>query len=159
MENNTADSLLANPTPTPFNPFKSLNYCTYAPKVYGNSSDYCWFVRMDLDFYTKVISMGLIVTVGLIGNIMLGLTILLSKRLRSKSVNVLIVLLTLSNILNLALVAPNVVVDSVTEFYVLGEVACQYGRASQVFFFVVPMLTLLSISIDRYAMAMKQTSL
>ena len=131
------------------NPFQNLNYCTFIPNIHPNQTDICWFVKMDLAFYSKVISMGLIVTVGLIGNLLLALTILLSDRLRSKSINVFIVFLSVSNILNLCLNPWQVVVDSVTEFYELGEFWCRTSRSFQIFFFTVPMLTLLFISIDR----------
>ena len=131
------------------NPFKNLNYCTFIQTIIPNNTDICWFVNMDLAFYSKVISMGVIVTIGLLGNLLLALTILLSNRLRNKSINVLIVFLSLSNILNLCLNPWQVVIESVTEFYELGEFWCKTSRSFQIFFFTVPMLTLLFISIDR----------
>ena len=94
--------------------------------------------------------MSVIVTVGLIGNFLLGLIILSSKRLRDKSVNIFIVNLSISNCINLSFTAPVIAVDSVTEFFELGEFICYAMRCVQVIFFVVPMLTLLAISIDRF---------
>ena len=91
-----------------------------------------------------------IIIVGLIGNFLLAYTILLSKRLRSKSINIFILNLSFSNFLNLFLSAPSTLVDSVTEFFVLQEIGCKSNRVIQTVFFLVPMLTLLVISIDRY---------
>ena len=124
-------------------PFENISYCNIFP-------DRCWFVKFDIVFFAKVISMGAIVTVGLIGNFLLALSIIGSDRLRSKSVNVFIVNLSISNFLNLSFAAPAIVTDSVTEFFVLGKFICHAMRSAQVLFFVVPMLTLLAISVDRF---------
>ena len=127
--------------------FSQTNYC----EVF-NKSDHqvCWFLHYDSTFYWKVVSMIVIITIGLIGNFLLAFTILMSKRLRSKSINVFIVNLSFSNFLNLFLSAPSVLVDSLTEFFVLLEIGCKTMRVVQTVFFLVPMLTLLVISMDRY---------
>ena len=129
--------------------FAKYNYCTFQLGI-DNTTEACWFVRTDAAFFAKVVSMGLIVTVGLVGNFLLALTILSSKRLSSKSVNFFIVVLSISNILCFITVAPFIVVNSVTEFYVLGEFMCKTNRGLQLVFFVIPMLILLFISIDRF---------
>ena len=129
--------------------FAKYNYCWFQHSI-DNTTEVCWYVHTDAAFFAKVISMGIIVTIGLIGNILLALTILSSQRLRNKSVNIFIVLLSISNLLCFVLVAPFTLIDDVTEFYILGDFMCKTNRATQVFFFVVPMLTLLFISIDRY---------
>ena len=129
--------------------FAKYNYCTWIPQHLDNSTEICWYVHTDLAFFAKVISAGIIVTLGLVGNILLALTILSSKRLSSKSVNFFIVVLSISNILCFIVVAPFTLVDNVTEFYVLGEFMCKTNRGLQLVFFVIPMLTLLFISIDR----------
>jgi hypothetical protein len=138
---------------TPYNPFPKFHYCN---NTLISNEETCWFVHIDFAFFIKVISMGFIILFGLIGNSLLALAIILSERLRSKSVNFLIVFLCISNILCFLLVAPFIVVDSVTEFYVLGEFLCKTQPAVQIFFFVVPMLTLLFISIDRSVLLCKQ---
>ena len=135
--------------------FAKYNYCTTAPIWLGNDTEVCWYVHLDAAFFGKVISMGLIATFGILGNFLLALTILSSKRLSSKSVNFFIVVLSISNILSFVLVAPFMVVDNVTEFYVLGEFMCKTNRGLQLAFFVVPMLTLLAISIDRWRIVLK----
>jgi hypothetical protein len=137
---------------TPYDPFPHIEYCNNS---FLTDEETCWFVHIDLPFFIKVISMGFIVLFGLIGNSVLALAILLSERLRSKSVNFLIVFLCISNFLSL-LLAPFIVVDSVTEFYVLGEFLCKTQQGIQIFFFVVPMLTLLLISIDRSVLPCEQ---
>lgn len=71
-----------------------------------------------------------------------------------RSINMFILNLCLSNILNLSVVAPLVTVDSATEFFVLGDFVCRTLGVAQITFFIAPMLTLLVISIDRY-LAMK----
>lgn len=128
--------------------FAKYNYCWFQHSI-DNTTEVCWYVHTDAAFFAKVISMGIIVTIGLIGNILLALTILSSKRLSSKSVNFFIVVLSISNILCFIVVAPFTLVDNVTEFYVLGEFMCKTNRGLQLVFFVIPMLTLLFISIDR----------
>ena len=86
--------------------FAKYNYCTWIPQHLDNSTEICWYVHTDLAFFAKVISAGIIVTLGLVGNILLALTILSSKRLSGKSVNFFIVVLSISNILCFLLVAP-----------------------------------------------------
>ena len=110
----------------------------------------CWFVNYDATFLAKTISMSFIVTVGVVGNLLLGLTILWSRRLRAKSVNLFIANLSLSNLVNLLLIAPAILVDSETEFFVLGEFMCHTLRVAQTIFFIVPMINLLTIGFDRY---------
>ena len=134
--------------------FAKYNYCTFYPQYIDNSTEVCWYVHTDLAFFAKVISAGIIVTIGLVGNFLLAITILSSKRLSSKSVNFFIVVLSLSNILCFIVVAPFTVVDNVTEFYVLGEFMCKTNRGLQLVFFVIPMLTLLFISIDRWRLTL-----
>jgi len=127
--------------------FALTNYC----EVFQNlGADVCWYWKKDAVFFVKSISMSLIVSVGLIGNFLLAFTILSSKTLRRKSVNIFIVNLSISNCLNLSLTAPVIVVDSITEFFELGEFICHAMGCVQVIFFVVPMLTLLAISVDRF---------
>ena len=76
-----------------------LNYCKPISEV---ESEVCWFLHTDqVDFYLKVIFMGLTVIIGLICNVLLAATILMSHRLRSKSINVFIFNLSFSNILQL----------------------------------------------------------
>ena len=135
--------------------FAKYNYCNFSQMISGNDTEVCWYVHLDAAFFGKVISMGLIATFGILGNLLLALTILSSKRLSSKSVNFFIVVLSISNILSFVLVAPFIVVDNVTEFYVLGEFMCKTNRGLQLAFFVVPMLTLLAISIDRWRIVLK----
>ena len=134
--------------------FANIDYCTFVPKYIDNSTEVCWYVHTDAAFFAKVISAGIIVTLGLVGNILLALTILSSKRLSGKSVNFFIVVLSISNILCFIAVAPFTVVDNVTEFYVLGEFMCKTNRGLQLVFFVIPMLTLLFISIDRLVLVL-----
>ena len=127
--------------------FADTKYC----EMFQNHGAYvCWFVNYDGFFFAKAISMVIIVTAGLIGNFLLLLTILSSERLRSNSVNIFIVNLSISNFLNLSLTAPVILIDSVTEFFILGKFTCHAMRCAQVIFFVVPMLTLLAISVDRF---------
>ena len=128
----------------------SFAHVEYCEMFLSRNETVCWFVEHNPIFFTKVISMSLIVSIGLIGNLLLALTIIFSKKLRSKSVNIFIVNLSISNCLNLSLTAPVIVVDSVTEFFELGNFICHAMRCGQVIFFVVPMLTLLAISVDRF---------
>ena len=107
-------------------------------------------MNYDYDFYLKVIFVGLIIILGVVGNLMLGGTILLSQRLRSKSINLFILNLSLSNVLQLVISAPLVTIDNLTEFYELGEVGCKSKLVIQNLFFIVPMLSVLAISIDRF---------
>ena len=123
----------------------SVPYCTTFA-----DHDVCWGVRLNTAFYSKVLTMALIILIGLVGNLLLSFTILLSPRLRAKSINLFIINLSLSNLLNLVLVAPLVTTDSVTEFFVLGELGCRGVRVLQTMLFIVPMLTLLVISLDRF---------
>ena len=127
--------------------FTQTDYCV----LFNNTENpVCWYVKHDPRFYLKMVSMISIIFIGLIGNFLLAYTILMSKRLRSKSINIFIVNLSLSNFLNLFLAAPSVLVDSLTEFFVLKEIGCKGNRVVQTVFFLVPMLTLLVISVDRY---------
>ena len=137
--------------------FAKYNYCQFQQFI-DNTTEVCWYVRTDTAFFAKVISMGIIATLGLVGNILLALTILSSKRLSSKSVNFFIVVLSISNILCFIVVAPFTVVDNVTEFYVFGEFMCKTNRGLQLVFFVIPMLTLLFISIDRLILVLSSLS-
>ena len=127
--------------------FSRVNYCDM---FRAQGLDVCWYYKTDTTFFVKVISMSLIVSLGLVGNFFLAFVILSSKRLRDKSVNIFIVNLSISNCLNLSFTAPIIAVDSVTEFFELGDFICHAMRCVQVIFFVVPMLTLLVISVDRY---------
>ena len=80
--------------------FAKYNYCNFSQMISGNDTEVCWYVHLDAAFFGKVISMGLIATFGILGNFLLALTILSSKRLSSKSVNFFIVVLSISNILS-----------------------------------------------------------
>ena len=137
------DDLDSLPTPN----FTQRSYCELFNK---SDHEVCWFIKHDATFFLKTISMIFIIIFGLIGNFILALTILLSVRLRSKSINIFIFNLSVSNWLNLFFAAPGVLVDSLTEFFELKEIGCKSGRVVQTLFFMVPMLTLLVISIDRY---------
>ena len=80
----------------------NLSFLNYCKPISEDEYEVCWFLHTDqADFYLKVIFMGLIVIVGLICNILLAATILMSHRLRSKSINVFIFNLSFSNILQL----------------------------------------------------------
>lgn len=122
------------------------NYCeTYA------ADDVCWFYRTeDFVFWVKVVSMALVVIFGVIGNVLLALTIIKCPRLRTKSINIFIANLSISNIINLAVVAPLVTLDNLSEFFVLGSIGCKLKLVLEYLFFIVPMLSILVISIDRF---------
>ena len=116
-----------------------LDYC-----IQFIENDVCWFYRTgDLEFWIKVVSMALVVIFGLIGNVLLALTIIKSPRLRTKSINIFIANLSISNIINLLVVAPMVTLDNLSEFFVLGEVGCKLKLVTEYLFFIVPMLTIL----------------
>ena len=113
--------------------------------------DVCWFYRTeDLGFWVKVVSMALVVLFGVIGNVLLAVTIIKCRRLRTKSINIFIANLSISNIINLIVVAPLVTLDNLSEFFVLGNIGCKLKLVSEYLFFIVPMLSILVISIDRF---------
>ena len=87
--------------------------------------------------------MALVVLFGVIGNVLLAVTIIKSPRLRKKSINIFIANLSISNIINLLVVAPMVTLDNLSEFFVLGEVGCKLKLVTEYLFFIVPMLTIL----------------
>ena len=125
-------------------------YCNNTAFSHNSSVDLCWFVHMDTDFYTKVLLTSLVVIIGVIGNVLLGGTILFSSRLRTKSINIFIVNLSISNILQLLIVPTIVTVDNLTEFFELGFIGCKSKMFLTNLFFIVPMLTLSVISVDRF---------
>ena len=111
----------------------------------------CWFYRTeDLVFWVKVVSMTLVVLLGVIGNFLLAVTIIKCPRLRTKSINIFIANLSISNMINLIVVAPLVTLDNLSEFFVLGNIGCKLKLVSEYLFFIVPMLSILVISIDRF---------
>ena len=113
--------------------------------------DVCWFYRTeDLTFWLKVISMALVVLLGVVGNVLLAVTIIKCPRLRTKSINIFIANLSISNIINLSVVAPLVTLDNLSEFFVLGSIGCKLKLVLEYLFFIVPMLSILVISIDRF---------
>ena len=123
-----------------------LDYC-----VQFSENDVCWFYRVEyLEFWLKVGFMALVIVFGLIGNVLLALTIIKSPRLRTKSINIFIANLSISNIFNLLVVAPLVTLDNLSEFFVLGPIGCKLKLVIEYLFFIVPMLTILVISIDRF---------
>ena len=69
--------------------------------------------------------------------------------LRCKSINIFIINLAVSNVLQLVVVAPIVTIDNLTEFFELGDIGCKSKFYLQTLFFIVPMLTISVISIDR----------
>ena len=75
---------------------------------------------------------------------------MLSSRLRPKSINIFIVNLSLSNILQLLIVPAIVTIDNLTEFFELGYFGCKSKMFLTNLFFIVPMLTLSVISVDRF---------
>ena len=93
--------------------------------------------------------MTLVVLLGVIGNFLLAVTIIKCPRLRTKSINIFIANLSISNIINLIVVAPLVTLDNLSEFFVLGNIGCKLKLVSEYLFFIVPMLSILVISIDR----------
>ena len=133
---------LDEPLPIPF------NYCDFFAESFEDGV--CWYVHLDVEFFLRVILVGLVDTFGIIGNFLLAATILLSSRLRPKSINIFILNLSFSNVLQLAVVAPLFTTDSLTEFFELGYFGCKTKLFLQNLFFIVPMLTILVISIDRF---------
>ena len=73
----------------------------------------------------------------------------LTALLRCKSINIFIINLAVSNVLQLVVVAPIVTIDNLTEFFELGDIGCKSKFYLQTLFFIVPMLTISVISIDR----------
>ena len=127
-----------------------FNYCDFYQNTYNTSGGVCWFLHTDeAEFYVKVIFVGLVVIFGILGNLLLGATVLLSSRLRCKSINIFIINLAVSNVLQLVVVAPIVTIDNLTEFFELGDIGCKSKFYLQTLFFIVPMLTISVISIDR----------
>ena len=123
------------------------NYC----ETFADQFETCWFYRTeDPIFWVKVVSMALVVLFGVIGNFLLAVTIIKCPRLRTKSINIFIVNLSISNMINLIMVAPLVTLDNLSEFFVLGNIGCKIMRVSEYLFFIVPMLSILVISIDRF---------
>ena len=102
-----------------------LFYCNNSAFSHNFTVDLCWYIHMDIDFYTKVLLTSLVVIIGVIGNVLLGGTILFSSRLRTKSINIFIVNLSISNILQLLIVPTIVTVDNLTEFFELGYIGCK----------------------------------
>ena len=126
-----------------------LNYCDF----YADKTDegVCWTFHTErIDFYIKVIFVSLMIIVGVIGNLLLGLTVLVSPRLRSRSINIFIANLSISNVIQLLVVAPIVTIDNMSEFFLFGELGCKIKPVLQNVFFIVPMLSILVISIDRF---------
>ena len=74
---------------------------------------------------------------------------MLTALLRCKSINIFIINLAVSNVLQLVVVAPIVTIDNLTEFFELGDIGCKSKFYLQTLFFIVPMLTISVISIDR----------
>ena len=65
-----------------------FNYCDFYQNTYNTSGGVCWFLHTDeAEFYVKVIFVGLVVIFGILGNLLLGATVLLSSRLRCRAVN------------------------------------------------------------------------
>ena len=65
-----------------------FNYCDFYQNTYNTSGGVCWFLHTDeAEFYVKVIFVGLVVILGILGNLLLGATVLLSSRLRCRAVN------------------------------------------------------------------------
>ena len=125
-------------------------YCNNSVFNHNFTVDLCWYIHINTDFYTKVFLTGLVIFVGVIGNVLLGGTILFSSRLRTKSINIFIVNLSISNILQLLIVPTIVTVDNLTEFFELGFIGCKSKMFVTNLFFIVPMLTLSVISVDRF---------
>ena len=96
-----------------------FNYCDFFAETFEDGV--CWYLHLDVNFFVRVIFTGLLYILGVLGNLLLGATILLSPRLRPKSINILILNLSFSNVLQFFVVAPLVTTDSLTEFFVLGK--------------------------------------
>ena len=144
----TTDHLNSEDSPPPI--ILRVFYCNNTAFSHNGTVDLCWYLHMDTDFYTKVLLTSLVVIIGVIGNVLLGGTILFSSRLRTKSINIFIVNLSLSNILQLLIVPTIVTVDNLTEFFELGFIGCKSKMFLTNLFFIVPMLTLSVISVDRF---------
>ena len=127
-----------------------LFYCNNSAFTHNNTIDLCWYIHTNTDFYIKALLTCLVVVIGVIGNVLLGGTILFSSRLRPKSINIFIVNLSISNILQLLIVPTIVTVDNLTEFFELGYIGCKSKMFLTNLFFIVPMLTLSVISVDRF---------
>ena len=127
-----------------------LFYCNNSAFTHNYTVDLCWYIHTNTDFYMKVLLTCLVVIIGVIGNVLLGGTILFSSRLRPKSINIFIVNLSISNILQLLIVPTIVTVDNLTEFFELGYIGCKSKMFLTNLFFIVPMLTLSVISVDRF---------